>query len=722
MAELLGSMTRAEKVGQLVQLDGSHGYPPDYLGERLRAGGLGSVINNAKLDVVNELQRIAVEESRLGIPLLIGRDVIHGFRHVLPIPLGQAATWNPELVLAGARVAAEEAARAGINWTFAPMMDITRDPRWGRVAECLGEDPHLASELAAAMVRGFQTDDPSAPTAVAACAKHYAGYGGVDAGRDYDTTNVPRNELRNVHLRPFRAAVEAGALSLMTSFSEIDGIPCTANRFLLRQVLRDEWGFDGLVVSDWDSVRQLSIHGLTADDREAAREAFEAGVDIEMQGEAYAQHLQGLVESGDIDEAQLDAAVSNVLRVKFQLGLFKQPYVDGDALPAPDSVRMRATAREAARQSLVLLKNHDNVLPLDRSRLKKVALLGPLADAPYQQLGTWIFDGDASLSVTLRLALGEQLGDDVELSYLRVFEHSRSRDTSDLAAACELAAEADVVVLGLGEESILSGEAHCRADIELPGAQRELVHAVRAAGKPVVGVILAGRPLTLSSVINDFDALLYAWHPGIEAGPAIADILLGDVSPSGKLPITFPSVVGQVPIYYNHKMSGKPPLPGQVAHIDSLHTRAPQTSLGMSAYHLDAGHRPLFPFGFGLSYGQFHYHDLHLDRHELSVGDTLTVSVRVTNHGALGGDEVAQLYVRDLVGNVTRPVRELKGFKRVSIAAGETATVRFQLHTDDLGFYDRNDQWRVEPGAFQLWVGGDSNADLESGFYLHPAA
>lgn len=714
-------MTRAEKVGQLVQLDASHGYPPDYLGERLRAGGVGSVLNNANPDIVNELQRIAVEESRLGIPLLVGRDVIHGFRHVLPIPLGQAASWNPDLVLAGARIAAEEAARAGINWTFAPMMDITRDPRWGRVAECLGEDPHLASVLAAAMVRGFQTDDPSAPTAVAACAKHFAGYGGVDAGRDYDTTNVPRNELRNVHLRPFRAAVEAGVLSLMTSFSEIDGMPCTANRFLLREVLREEWGFEGLVVSDWDSVRQLSIHGITADDREAAREAFTAGVDMEMSGDAYAHHLESLIETGEIEEALLDAAVANILRVKFALGLFERPYVDNDALPKLDEKRLRATAREAARQSLVLLKNDDHLLPLQRHRLERVALIGPLADAPYQQLGTWIFDGDPSLSVTLREALHEQLGDDVELSYLRVLEHSRSRDTGDFAAARELAARADVVVLGLGEESILSGEAHCRADIGLPGAQRELVHAIRAAGKPVVGVILAGRPLALGNVIHDFDALLYAWHPGIEAGPAIADVLLGKVSPSGKLPITFPSVVGQVPIFYNHKMSGKPPVPGQVAHIDSLHTRAEQTSLGMSAYHLDAGHRPLFPFGFGLSYGQFHYHDLRLDRHDIAVGETLTVQVCVTNHGAMGADDVVQLYVRDLVGNVTRPVRELKGFERVHVGAGETVTVTFELRTDDLGFYDRHDRWRVEPGGFQLWVGGDSDADLGSGFHLHPA-
>ena len=714
-------MTRAEKVGQLVQLDASHGYAPGYLGERLRAGGLGSVLNNANPDIVNELQRIAVEESRLGIPLLVGRDVIHGFRNVLPIPLGQAASWNPDLVLAGARVAAEEASRAGINWTFAPMLDITRDPRWGRVAECLGEDPYLASALAAAMVRGFQTDDPSAPTAIAACAKHFAGYGGVDAGRDYDTTNVPRNELRNMHLRPFRAAVEAGALSLMTSFSEIDGIPCTANEFLLRDVLRDEWGFEGLVVSDWDSVRQLSIHGITADDREAAREAFTAGVDMEMSGEAYAHHLESLIDSGDLDEALLDGAVANVLRVKFALGLFERPYVDNDALPTLDTGRIRATARESARQSLVLLKNDDHLLPLQKSRLERVALIGPLADAPYQQLGTWIFDGDPSLSVTLREALHEQLGDEVELSYLRVLEHSRDRDTGDFEAACKLAAAADVVVLGLGEESILSGEAHCRADIDLPGAQRELVHAIRAAGKPVVGVILAGRPLTLSNVIGDFDALLYAWHPGIEAGPAIADVLLGAVSPSGKLPITFPSVVGQVPIYYNHKMSGKPPLPGQVAHIDSLDSFAPQTSLGMSAYHLDAGHRPLFPFGYGLSYGQFHYHDLHLDRHDLAVGETLTVRACVTNHGRMASDTIVQLYIRDLVGNVTRPVKELKGFERVHVDAGETVTVTFELHTDALGFYDRHDQWRVEPGAFQLWVGGDSDADLESGFHLHAA-
>ena len=721
VAELLDRMTRAEKIGQLVQLDASHGYPPDYLGERLRAGGVGSVLNNANADIVNELQRIAVEESRLGIPLLVGRDVIHGFRHVLPIPIGQAATWNPALVERGARMAADEAARAGINWTFAPMLDITRDPRWGRVAESLGEDPYLAEQLGAAMVRGFQTDDPTAPSAIAACAKHFAGYGGVEGGRDYDTTNVPRNELRNMHLRPFRAAVEAGALSLMTSFSEIDGIPATASEFLLRQVLRDEWGFDGLVVSDWDSVRQLSIHGLTDGDRNAAREAITAGVDMEMAGEAFAHHLDALIESGDVDEALLDAAAGNVLAVKFRLGLFDRPYVDHDAFEPLDGGAMAATAREAARQSVVMLKNADAVLPLRAGQLGSVALLGPLADAPYQQLGTWIFDGDPALSVTLRHALRERLGDDVRLNYLRVLEHSRSRDTSDFDAAVRLAEASDVVVLGLGEESILSGEAHCRAEIGLPGAQKELLHAVRKAGKPVIGVILAGRPLTLADVLQDFDALLFAWHPGIQAGPAIADLLLGDASPSGKLPISFPRVVGQIPIYYNRKNTGKPPLPGQTAHIDELHTRAPQTSLGMSAYHLDAGHRPLFPFGFGLSYGRFHYHDLRLDRHEIAVGESLTVHVELTNHGPMAAEEVAQLYVRDVVGNVTRPVRELKAFRRVPVASGQTVTVSFELHTDALGFYDRHDRWRVEPGAFQLWVGGDAETELESGFRVRAA-
>ncbi|MEO0365140.1 MAG: glycoside hydrolase family 3 N-terminal domain-containing protein [Pseudomonadota bacterium] len=711
-------MTLSEKVGQLVQSDASWGYPPDYLGDRLRAGGIGSVLNLANRDLVNALQRIAVEESRLGIPLLVGRDVIHGFRHVMPIPLGQAASWDVALVERAARCAATEAARVGINWTFAPMIDIARDARWGRIAESPGEDPTLAGAMARAMVRGFQTDDLAAPDAIAACAKHFAAYGAVDGGRDYATTNVPRNELRNVYLPPFKAAVDAGVASVMTSFSDIDGVPATANDFLLRDVLRDEWQFDGLVVSDWDSVSQLSIHGLTADDRDAARAAIGAGVDMEMNGPCYSAHLVDLVEKGQVAESVIDKAVVNVLRLKFRLGLFDRPFVDDDLHPAFDEIHARNVARKLARNSIVLLKNDRKALPIRVEALSRVALLGPLAHAPYQQLGTWVFDGDPELSVTLLDALKSALPESVSLDYHRVMQHSRSHAMPDLNAALEDAGRADVVVLGLGEESILSGEAHCRANIDLPGAQNELVRAVRAMGKPVIGVVLAGRPLTLDSVIDEFDALLYAWHPGIETGPALVDLLLGKTSPSGKLPVSFPKVVGQIPIHYNHKRGGKPPSPDQVAHIDELDTRAPQTSVGMTSYYLDAGYEPLFPFGFGLSYGEFHYHDLQLARDRLAPNEALQLSVELTNQGEYDAEEVVQVYVRDLVGSVTRPVRELKAFQRVHVSAASTCTVAFEIPVSDLGFYGRDDRWSIEPGAFQIWVGGDSNAALSANFEI----
>jgi len=556
---LLNRMTLAEKIGQMSQLDASHGYAPDYLAEGLRSGRIGSVLNVADVNTVNELQRIAVDESRLGVPLLVGRDVIHGFKTIMPIPLGQAATWNPELVKQGARVAALEAATTGINWTFAPMIDISRDARWGRIAESLGECVLLTSELAVAMVEGFQGDDMSAPGSIAACAKHFAGYGAVESGRDYATTNIPETKLRNVYLRPFKAAVDAGVTTLMTSFSDLNGIPATGNEFLLRQVLRDEWEFDGFVVSDWDSIRQLQIHGLTENDKESAFEAATAGVDMEMAGDAYSKHLVEHVEEGRIEVGNIDAAVANILRAKFRLGLFENPFTNPEELPPVANERSLETAKDAALQSVVMLKNEDSTLPLSAEKLKSVALIGPLADAPYQQLGTWIFDGDLDLSITPMHAIHSLVGHDVDVRYVRAMEHSRSKATEAFNEAVEVASNSDAAILFLGEESILSGEAHSRADINLPGDQAELVRRIRETGKPVVAVILAGRPLTLTNIVDQVDAILYAWHPGTMGGPAIADLLFGVESPSGKLPATFPRMVGQIPIYYSQKNSGKPP-------------------------------------------------------------------------------------------------------------------------------------------------------------------
>ncbi len=628
VAGLLGQMTLAEKIGQMSQLNAGDGYAPDYLGDGLRAGRIGSVLNVVDVDVVNELQRIAVEESRLGIPLMVGRDVIHGFKTVMPIPLGQAATWNPELVKEGARVAALEAATAGVNWTFAPMIDISRDPRWGRIAESLGECVLLTNKLAVAMVEGFQGDDLSATGSIAACAKHFAGYGAVESGRDYATTNVPETKLRNVYLRPFKAAVDAGVTTLMTSFSDLNGVPASGNAFLLRQVLRDEWVFDGFVVSDWDSIRQLQIHGLTENDRESAFEAVTAGVDMEMHGDAYSNHLARLVEEGRVSIDTVDAAVGNILRAKFRLGIFEDPYTKPEDLPAIANEHALETAKQAALQSVVMLKNDHGTLPLSAETMSSVAIIGPLADAPYQQLGTWIFDGDVELSITPMHAIHSLVGRDVDVRYVRAMENSRSKVSEAFDDAVEIAQQSDAAILFLGEESILSGEARSRADINLPGDQAELVRRIRETGKPVIAVILAGRPLTLTNIVDQVDAILFAWHPGTMGGPAIADLLFGIESPSGKLPATFPRMVGQIPIYYSQKNTGKPPSPDNIAHIDDIDTRAPQTSLGMSAFHLDTCFTPLFAFGHGLSYTTFEYEHIRTNAHEIRLGEAVTISAR----------------------------------------------------------------------------------------------
>ena len=715
---LLAQMTLPEKIGQLTQLNASEDDAPAYLGDRLRGGLVGSILNQVNVDIVNELQRIAVEESRLGIPLLVGRDVIHGFKTILPIPLGQAATWNPELVRDGARIAALEAAKSGINWTFAPMIDISRDARWGRIAESFGECVLLTSALAVAMVEGFQGDDLTATGSIAATAKHFAGYGAVESGRDYASTNVPETKLRNVYMRPFKAAVDAGVMTMMTSFSDLNGVPATGNSFLLRQVLREEWDFDGFVVSDWDSVRQLQIHGLTENDRESAFEAVTAGVDMEMAGDAYSNHLVGLIEAGRIGIETIDTAVANVLRAKFRLGLFDKAITNPAALPPLASEQALATARTTALQSVVMLKNEGGVLPLSTAKLNSLAVIGPLADAPYEQLGTWIFDGDVGLSVTPLQAIGSLVGDDLEVRYVRAMEHSRSRASDAFNEAVAVAKDCDVAVLFLGEESILSGEAHSRADISLPGDQAELVRRVRATGTPVVAVILAGRPLTLTNVVEHFDAILFAWHPGTMGGPAIADLLFGVESPSGKLPATFPRLVGQIPIYYSQKNSGRPPSHDNVVHIDDIDTFAPQTSLGMSAFHLDTCFTPLFAFGFGLSYAIFEYDNIRTSARELELGETVTVSAEITNSGSVAADEVVQLYVRDLVATVTRPVRELKGFRRVRLEPRQTLTVEFELHTDDLAFYGRDMHLTVEPGEFHVWIGGSSETQLRADFRI----
>ena len=715
---LVEQMSLDEKIGQMNQVNGGDDFVPDHLRHDLQSGRVGSVINVVNVETINELQRIVVEESRLGIPLLIGRDVIHGFKTIMPIPLGQAATWNPDVVRAGAHIGAIEAAATGINWTFAPMIDIARDARWGRIAESLGEDPYLASELGVAMVQGFQGDDLSDKYTIAACAKHFAGYGASESGRDYATTNIPENELRNVYLRPFNAAVDAGVVTLMASFSDLNGVPATGNEFLMRQVLRGEWSFDGFVVSDYNSVHQLAMHGFTENDKESAFEATVAGIDMEMAGQAYSGKLAALVKEGRISMDMIDSAVANVLRAKFRLGLFEHPYTDPSDFPTHANEDALQIAKTAALQSVVMLKNDNDVLPLSVDNIASVAVIGPLADAPYEQMGTWVFDGDPALSVTGVDGIRRLVGKEVDVRFVRAMETSRSRETEAFDEAVAVASDSDVVVLFLGEEAILSGEAHSRADIDLPGDQAELVRRIRQVGKPVIAVILAGRPLTLTDIVDQVDAILYAWHPGSMGGPAIADLLFGIESPSGKLPATFPKMVGQIPIYYNQKNTGKPPKHGEVVYIDDIEVNAPQTSLGMSAFHLDAGFEPLFPFGFGLSYAEFRYKNIRTNAVEVAAGETLTISADLSNHGTVAAEEVVQLYVRDLVGNVTRPVRELKGFKRVRVEPGQTVTVEFDLHTDELAFYGRDNRLMLEAGDFHVWIGGSSTTDQRSEFRL----
>ncbi len=712
VTELVANMTLSEKIGQMSQVNGGG---PD-LHEAVRQGRVGSVINEVDVNEVNELQRLAVEESRLGIPLMIGRDVIHGFKTIFPIPLGQAATWDAELVTQAAAVAATEAASVGVNWTFAPMIDITRDPRWGRIAESLGEDTFLCSILGAAMVRGFQGEALDDPNSIAACAKHFAGYGAVEGGMDYSTANIPENELRNVYLPPFKAALDAGVVTFMSSFSDLNGVPATGNEFLMKQILRNEWGFGGFVVSDWDAIRELKVHGFAANDEDAALEAATAGIDMEMASDVYAQYLADLIEAGKFTVEQVDEMVSNILRVKMQLGLFQSPYTDPHNFAVPVNDEHRQIAKDIAIKSCVLLKNDGDTLPLSAKTLDSIAVIGPLADDGYEQLGTWVFDGESRHSQTCLQALHDLVGEDLTIRWAPGMSSSRSHGNEGFEEAVEAAAHSDAVVLILGEESILSGEAHCRAEIGLPGSQEQLIEAISATGKPVVLVVMAGRPLTLEPVIDKVAAVLYAWHPGTMGGPAIVDLLFGVESPSGKLPVSFPRKVGQIPMYYSKKNTGRPPTHDSITHIDAIDGKAPQTSLGMSAFHLDAGFTPLFPFGFGLSYSQFEYRDMHQSSHQLPLGGSIEFSVTVQNTGERVAEEVVQLYIRDLVGSVTRPVKELKGFRRLRLEPGESRRLVFTLHSDDLAFHNRKMQRVTEVGQFHLWIGESSETGLWAEF------
>lgn len=708
---LLAIMTLDEKIGQMNQLH------PDIhdLETEIRSGKVGSVLSVVGSEWMNRLQKIAVEETRLGIPLLNGRDVIHGFRTIFPIPLGQAASFNPEIVREGAAIAAEEAYHEGINWTFAPMLDITHDARWGRIAESLGEDPLLAGVMGAAMVEGFQGADPEDISGIAACAKHFVGYGAAEGGRDYNSTNIPERRLRNLHLRPFKAVADAGVASLMTAFNDNDGIPMTGNTRLIRDILRQEWGWDGMIVSDWESIREMIAHGFCQDEAEAAYKAAMAGVDVEMVSETYIRNLKKMVEDGIVPMSVIDQSVGNILRLKFRLGLFDNPY--WEPAEAPSVEMALKTAQKAAEESIILLKNTDATLPLNASEIRSVAVTGPLADAPADQIGTWVFDGDVSRSVTPVEAIREMYGDKVEIIYDPILNYSREALPADAEKRIKKLAKADMILYFAGEEAILSGEAHCLSAISLQGGQEQLGKLLKETGKKVISIIMAGRPIALKPVLENSDAILFAFHPGSMAGPALTRTIFGEISPSGKLPVTFPVDEGQIPIYYNHNSTGRPS-DGKEILLHDIPLNASQTSLGNKSYYLDSGKDPLFPFGYGMSYTSFEYSDIRLSKTEINPGESVEVTLTLKNTGERAGAEIVQCYIQDEFASAARPVRELADFKKIFLQQGESREVKMQISPSAMSFYDINMNYSMEKGRFKVFVGKDSNAPLAGTFRL----
>ena len=696
---LLAKMTLAEKLGQLQQLDGeaNGNFRPEHL-EMARKGLLGSTLNVRGAQKTNELQRVAVSESRLKIPLIFGFDVIHGYRTIFPIPLGEAATWDPAAVQHSAAIAAAESRAAGVHWTFAPMVDIARDARWGRIAEGSGEDPYLGSRMATARVRGFQGDDYSGNDKIVACAKHWVAYGAAEAGRDYNTTDVSEYTLREIYFPPFKAAVDAGVGTFMSAFNALNGVPTSANPFTLTTVLRQEWKFDGLVVSDYTSVEELIKHGVAADGSDAAREAINAGVDMEMVSRLYNKHAGDLLRQRQVSEATIDEAVRRILRIKFRLGLFDRPYVDEKLEPAAifSSANVSA-AREIAARSFVLLKNKGDVLPLDKT-VRSIALIGPLADNKQDMLGSWTGDGKPEDAVTLLQGIKSKVPQ-TKINYAKGCD-VKCDNADDFEAAVRAAKESDIAIIAVGESADMSGEAASRSSLDLPGRQLELVKAVQATGKPTVVVLMNGRPLTISWIAENTPAVLETWFAGSQAGNAIADVLFGDVNPGGKLPATFPRAVGQVPLYYNHFNTGRPP----------------DAKNKYTSKYLDVDWTPLFPFGYGLSYTKFEITNLRLSAQRIPSNGKLTVTVDIRNTGRRAGDEVVQLYLRDLAASVTRPVKELKGFQRITLQPGETKRVDFLLSAEQLGFWNRQMRFVVEPGEFKVMVGSNSEELIEARF------
>ncbi|MFS2212896.1 glycoside hydrolase family 3 N-terminal domain-containing protein [Telluria sp. Tellsp104] len=698
---LLRQMSLDEKVGQLNQLSGkdfSTGPGSDKVRDierDIRDGRIGSMLNIRGAAETRRVQALALQ-SRLHIPLLFGLDVIHGYRTVFPVPLGEAASWDLDAIEESARIAAREASAAGVHWTFAPMVDIGRDPRWGRVMEGAGEDTYLGSRIAAARVRGFQGTKLGGLESVMATAKHFAGYGAAIAGRDYNAVDMSEHQLHETYLPPFKAAADAGVATFMNSFNTLNGIPATGNAMLQRDILKGRWGFKGFVVSDWGSVREMVVHGYANDLPDAAAKAITAGSDMDMESGAYASSLANLVRSGRVDVKLVDDAVRRVLTKKFELGLFDDPYRFSD--PAREKAaladpRHRAAARRIAAESMVLLKNDGGALPL-RKDARSIAVIGPLADARRDLEGGWIVDSNAATMASLVDAVRTHAGPGTRIAYAAGCDVA-CRGTDGFAAALDLARAADVVVLAVGESWDMSGEAKSRADIGLPGRQAELFDALKAIGKTPVVVIMAGRPLIFENVAQGANAILYAWHPGSEGGNAIADVLFGDVNPSAKLPMTFPRNMGQIPIGYQQYQTGRPVLDNG-------------NSVYRSAY-IDSPNTPRYAFGHGLSYTTFAYGDLRLSSTRMTPDGKITLQFTLTNSGRVAGAEVVQFYLRDPVASVVRPVKELKGFQRIALKPGERRTVSFTVDRDTLSFFDRKLAWGAEPGTFELMVGSASD-------------
>jgi beta-glucosidase len=703
---LLHLMNLDEKIGQMNLLTSDWDVTGPTIRatykEDIKAGKVGAIFNAFTAKYTRQLQEIAVKETRLHIPLIFGYDVIHGHRTIFPIPLGLSSSWDPKLIEQSARVAATEASADGLHWVFSPMVDIARDPRWGRMAEGSGEDTYLGSEIAKVMVKGLQGDKIGDLNSVMACVKHFAAYGAAQAGRDYHTVDMSERTLRETYLPPYKAAVDAGAASVMSSFNEVNGVPATANKFLLTDLLKKEWGFRGFIVSDYTSVMELIPHGFAKDTADATALAVNAGLDMDMQASFFIDKLPDLVKKGVVSEETINESVRRILKAKFELCLFEDPYRYSDENREKETMMKQAfldVEQDAARKSIVLLKNENQLLPISKN-IRKLAVIGPLAHAKKEMIGSWSAAGDGSKAVSLLEGIKRKVPN-ASISYARGC-NINDDTTAYLSDAVRIAQQADMVILAVGEGAQMSGEAASRSSLDLPGVQQKLVEEIKKTGKPVVVVLMNGHPLTIGWIDKNIPAILETWFSGTQGGYGIADVLFGDYNPSGKLTVTFPKSIGQVPLFYNMKNTGRP--------------RDPENKY--TSKYLDIDNDPLYPFGYGLSYTQFSYGDISLSKNELSEKEELTVACTVSNTGKMDGEEVVQVYVRDLVGSVTRPVKELKGFRKIFLKAGESNTVTFTLGANDLSFYRQDMTWGTEPGKFEVFVGTNSRDVKKTGFTL----